>query len=537
MRRQLKQVEPPRYAPGSEEERVLKMATVLLAKARDARQDASKFFEFVMRDEKSQLPIKVADHQKVVLDFAMAHELCVIRLPADHAKTFTIVGLTLFLMGQDVTQRGAIVGAEQGIAEKPLSMVRDYIEQSRDLSMVFPLLRKSQRQGDPWTQTKLTLDRPPGIKDPSLMAVGIDGSIVGSRLSWIVVDDILNRENTSTQEQRRKVIEWFDSSVLSRRIRPGGRVIVSNTAWHPEDITHVLQGMGWPTIQMDVMGGIDVWNADNWDHDLLVPEHPGSLRCRLKTTKPTDTLWMARYDHEGVAELQKNHLPHRFNQLYMNLCRDDDTARCKIEWIEQCKTNARDARHFSLVSEYTGPNLTFTGVDLAISPGEEHDDCAFFTFEAMPNGQRKILDIEVGQFDGPSIIKKLFQKHQQYKSFLRVENNGAQDFIKQFALAQDMSLPIKPHTTGRTKAHPEHGVEGLFVELSNGAWIIPNDAHGNVHPAVKRFIDECLYYAPAQHTGDVLMACYFAREQAKIFGRSAGKDNGQGMNVASIMAR
>jgi len=52
------------------------------------------------------------------------------------------------------------------------------------------------------------------IRDPSLVAVGADGALPGSRLAWIVVDDILDRENTSTPQAREKVHEFFDSTVF-----------------------------------------------------------------------------------------------------------------------------------------------------------------------------------------------------------------------------------------------------------------------------------------------------------------------------------
>ncbi len=88
--------------------------------------------------------------------------------------------------------------------------------------------------------------------------------------------------------------------------------------------------------------------------------------------------------------------------------------------------------------------------------------------------------------------------------------------------AKNSYLPLKPHCTGRSKAHPEHGVPGVFMDMFNGAWLIPNDAQGNVHPFVERWINECLYYSPAKHTGDVLMSSYFAREQAREFGALSG---------------
>jgi len=175
------------------------------------------------------------------------------------------------------------------------------------------------------------------------------------------------------------------------------------------------------------------------------------------------------------------------------------------------------------MSSYNGSNPTITGVDLAVGRGAQYDQTALFTFEQHQNGKRQIIDIEFGQWDAPTIVDKLFQKAQAYGSIVRVENNAAQDYLIQFARARNASIPIKAHATGRAKAHPEFGVEGIFIEIQNGAWVIPCDTSGRCHPAVQRWVDECLYYQAGSHVGDLLMASWFAREQARDLGFSAGR--------------
>ena len=551
---------------------------IVLLEAAEARGDVAKFFEYVMVEENTRARLKIAPHQRVGMDFILSHDRSVNLWPVGHSKTFLAVALSLFFLGRDPTSRGVIVSATQGQASKVVGMARDYLETSTPLRAVFPHLRPSLRRGDPWTQTEITIDRPVGIRDPSLAAVGIDGALDGARLNWVVVDDILTRENTATKEQRDKVYEWFDSSVLSRLDPRGARIVVTNTAWHPDDLLHRLERQGWPTIRMDILGDIEVrcpviytdvgtHYEDTWgeggdvaneirpadvDGCYQVEERPGApsgwrARLRLTAHDPdpgnAQTLWPGRYDSNGVARLRREHLPHRFNQLYRNVCRDDDTARCKQEYIEACKKRARDMGRFSLVSEWRDGGVpTFTGVDLAVSPGEESDECAFFTFAAMPNGVRVILDIETGQFSGPEIVAKILDKAKRYNSIVTVENNGCQAFIKQFTLHVDASVPVKAYTTGRSKAHPEHGVEALFIELANGAWAIPNDIRERCHPEVQKFVDACLYYSPSRHTDDVIMANFFAREQAKGYGVLSGSDTAgfggdYGSLGAMIMAR
>lgn len=502
----------------------------LVNQADISKRDVRAFFDFVMRQEHTGAEVACAPHQRVLFSFVEAHPMCVVRMPVGTSKTTSMAALTLHFLGRDLTSRGALVSATQGQAMKPLSMVRDYIESSQPLRMVFPKLRRSPRKTDSWTITEITVDRPPGIRDPSLVAVGIDGAIAGARLSWVVVDDILDRENTSTPAGLDKVHEWFGSSVLSRVDPEGGRIVVCNTPWSPHDLTYRLEEAGWPTLTMDVLGNITIGNAPEWDTDEIAPSaRPGEVYRLAAHREPLSPkgevvdesvpLWPARYSWDRIEKLKLDNLPIHFNQLYLCVCRDDKSARCKVEWIDGCKANGRG---LSLVHEASGLNPTFTGLDLAVGRGAEHDSTAFFTFEQLPDGKRRVLDVEFGQWDGPTIVQKTLDKHARYKSVVRVENNAAQQYILQFARMMNVALPIRGHATGRNKVHPEFGVESLFIELRNGAWVLPSDASGRTHASLGQFINECLYYQPGAHTGDVLMAAWLAREQAREFGMTAG---------------
>lgn len=534
--------------------------SVMLKRAERSREDVCEFFEFVMRSEHGQKLMKLAPHQRVALEFINAHDRCVNIFAVGHSKTFLAATLTLWLMGKNPTLRGAIVSASQGQASKVLAMVRDYIEASRELRLVFPELRPSVREGDPWTQTAITVDRPRGIKDPTLIAVGLDSKkIVGSRLSWVIVDDVLDRENSATEEQRHAVREYIDSSVLSRLDPRGAKLVVMNTPWHPEDLVQKFADAGWATLRMSIDGEINVQDDQQkrefaqryglpwkpWDSPLLRPStmDPNDATCRLATHDPDPTnevrLWPERFDDTTVAKLQFDHLPHEFNRLYRCICRNDETSMCKVEYIERCKLNARKLGVHTMVAEYRGENPTFTGVDLAVDKGESRDETAFFTFEARPDGTRVILDVDVGQWPGPDIVKKIFEKQKAYKSIVCVESNASQMYIKQFALEQDKSLPVKARMTGRAKAHPQHGVAGFFLEMANGSWAFPNDPNGRTHPQIAKLINACMYYVPEKHTADVLMGVYMAREQAREWGIGPKRQmiNGEGGIGASIMSR
>lgn len=535
-------------APTREElaAKVQRAKEALLKKAKRARNNLTQFYEMVMREETTRARLRASPHQRVVMDFVMAHPRCVLRLPPGFSKTYILSALTMFTLGQEPTSRGAVISSSASQAQKPLALVRDYIEGSPDLRLVFPHLVPSEHPKDPWTQSKLVVQRPMGIRDPSLTAIGYRGKLPGSRLNWLFVDDLLNMENTSQSEMREAVITWFLNTVLSRRDVQGARCVVSNTPFHPEDLTYELQKSGWPTLEMTASGDIRIWNADEWDTDDIRPSKvaskPDVLRLSshdsalydpdLGDLKPIDRvgpwfdefdevpLWPEKFDASALDSLKVDYASrlHEYFRLYEMRVRSDEDSAVKVEWIEACKARAREQGISTMAQEWR-EGRTFTGVDLAVGKRRKNDRTSIFTFGLLPDKSRRILRIESGRWSGTEIINRIYEHHRDFDSIVRVETNAAQDFLRQWMVSMNRSIPVKAHnTTGKNKHSKEHGVESLFIEIENAAWLIPNDPSGRVPPEIQQWVNEVLYYDAAAHTGDTLMACWLARLQA---GKSA----------------
>jgi hypothetical protein len=516
----------------AEKDRALRDA--LIRKAALARREPSEFFNLVIREEHGNRDhIKCAPHQKVIFSFVSFYDRCVVRLPPGYSKSYTMATMSMWLIGKDPTARGAIISATQEQAIKPVAMVRDYIGQPNEfpeLQLVFPGLKPSKNLHDAWTQTKLVVDRPAGIRDPSLIAIGLNGALPGARLSWILVDDILTEENTRTDEGRKSVKRWFNTTVLSRRDVKNSKVVVTNTAWHPDDLTFALEKAGWPTLSMTASGDITLINAPEYDSPHIRPsKKPGEVYRLTAHDHPTYDekeivpLWPTRFSKEVLDEFRKSMPSFEYQQLFENKPRSETDSRCKREWIESCKSKARDRGYYTTVLSYNGSNPTFTGVDLGVGMEAKHGRTALFTFEILPDNMRRILNIESGHWQGPEIIQRISSVTSRFNSIARVENNAAQKFILDFALEQNASLLVESHHTGMNKLNSDYGIECLFVELENGAWLIPNMPNGDMTPEISEFVEACMAYNPKDHTADILMAAWLAREEARAvgFGSSA----------------
>ena len=578
-------------APAGPDPQAVAIARSLARRAAAAARDLRAFFPFVMREEFTRDRLRLVPHHELVLEFVSYFPRCLVRMPVGFGKTFLSVAIALFRLGVDPTKRAAFVSATAGQAEKPLSMIGSYIEHSAELRAVFPALRPTQRR-EKWTNSALTVDRPRGIRDPSIVAAGTEARVHGSRLSDLCVDDVVDDQSTATAAARERLDQQFARNLLSRRDVQGATVTMLNTPWHQDDLTYRTEKRGWPSLTMDAVGNVFLKNVEDtgWASDLLRPSvagepedergrryrltahdserygapaclvSPEGLARRISQDEVVPAgsrvahfdiddevvLWPEKFSREALAELWKGLSAAQVNQQYLMRVRDEESAPCKVEWIERCKELGWASGCHGFASSARGAGLRVTGIDLGIGLGKKHDFTCFFTAELVPElavlegpeGHRKIvvyrnlrrvLDVEFGRWSGAEIVDRLVRKHDQFGSVLVPESNAAQKWIGEWALERSRSLPILNHVTGLNKHDAAHGVSSLFQEFQNGGWIFPanrsqGERRGLVCPSpLERAISECLQYQPPPaHTHDLVMAWWICREKLRELGGSGG---------------
>lgn len=446
--------------------------------ARRAREDVNVFCEFVLRDEETnapvvQAPMHVAWHR--LLD---EQTQTLIWAHVEGGKTSQIgIGRTLFELGRDPSLRWLILGNTSTGAKKIARVLRAYIENSDELHEVFPDLRP----GEPWGEQAFNVLRSSKAKDPSVQTAGVHGDILGSRLDRVLADDILDFENTRTQSARLDLIHWWPTIV--GRMTSRGRIRITGNAFHPEDLYHHLAKQpGWNAYRYPV-------------------HHEGVPR------------WPERWPWPRIEQKARELGPLEAQRQLMCVARDDSTARFPRAALDLALRLGEGTDLCSALAVVPRGYKTYTGIDLAVQQKDTSHSTCLFSIAVDPYGVRSLLNIEAGKWSGPIIVGKIIEAHRRFQSICWVENNQAQDFIRQFVNASE-TIPIHGFTTGRSKAHPEFGVEGIATEMTQGKWKIPNRG-GKCHPEVQKFVDECLFYSPEAHTGDRLMAAYFAREGAR----------------------
>lgn len=117
-----------------------------------------------------------------------------------HSGKSTIVGIfaacTLFLYPKT---RILILSAETHLATRMVMHIRNILENHPWCEGLVP---KNKRE---WAENKITINRPVGIREPSVVCQGIYGNITGMRADLIICDDV-EVPNTCNTSRKRAVL-------------------------------------------------------------------------------------------------------------------------------------------------------------------------------------------------------------------------------------------------------------------------------------------------------------------------------------------
>ena len=492
----------------------LKHAVIRARSARVAlaAHDPNVCMPLVLRDEETGTSIVQTSIQADWHRLADEHKRLVLWSHVESGKTQQLsIGRTIFELGRNPQLRCVLVSNTIGQSVKLLRAIAKHIESNEAVHAIWPHLKPSSNNADPWTAHAITVERDSFAKDPSVQAIGVHGSIVGARIDLLILDDVLDYENTRTEHLREDLRAWVYSTLLGR-LTAQARVICVGNPYHPDDLLHYLERQ--PS-----------WTAKRYP----VLDESG------------ETVWPDRWPAERLREKEAELGPLEYARQMLCQPRSDEDARFKRSWIELCceRGNGRN-----LVDSYKPPpgSRVYTGVDLAVGTGKRHDMTALVTVVRHQSGDLELLNIQAGRWTADEIMRQIALAHHRYTGDVMVEDVAAQGLLVQLARASYPDVPIRPFTTtAKRKRDPRYGVEAMAASFAAGRWIIPSGAGGKeLHQEVRTWIDEMLYYDPRVHTGDRLMASWFAwdaaRREADMIGgfRFEILDGGRGADTETV---
>jgi len=490
------------------------------------RRDINAFTEYVLRDEVTGARVKQAPIHLRIQKLIRKHKRLGLLAMPGCGKTQQCVALILFRLGNNQRGRYAIVAQSQKKAKSTLATIARYIEKSEDLHRVFPNLKP----GDAWSPEggTITVQRDGFIRDPSVVAYGIEGDITGSRVDGLVVDDILSEKNTRTPGAREKTYLFAFRVLWDRVEKPHGWVVFLGNAWHPDDLLHRLE------------------KGYHKAHKEGVPELEGAMdwhieRIRVLDEKGNPT-WPERFPLHVIEGMKEEFGPLEFTRKYMCEARSEEDARFKRSYLERaCKLGEglHTVEHLSeiVLPEWWGidtydlrtaieERLTYGvwslplsiafGVDIGVAKTKRSDKTALVGgILHKPSGQRFLAHIRGGKWDFDEICQRILFIHDAFRpDLIMVESIAAQAFVIQHLVKKPADLNLRPFFTTDKKWDPVLGVESLAGSLAMGRWVYPVPSGrletASYNPGLAQLIEGELYFSPTKHTDDHLMAKWFA---------------------------
>lgn len=139
-----------------------------------------------------------------------------------HSGKSTVVGIfAACVLCMRPETRILILSAESKLSARMVGHIRNILENHPRCADMIPTGRRT------WANDRITINRPIGICEPSVVCAGIAGNITGARADLIICDDVEVPNTSNTADKREKLRERLRE--LDFILSPGGTMIYIGT--------------------------------------------------------------------------------------------------------------------------------------------------------------------------------------------------------------------------------------------------------------------------------------------------------------------
>lgn len=172
------------------------------------------------------LGLKTPAHHRKIIRFLFDVWTCVphrgLLMAFRHSGKSTVVGVfaacVLYLRPET---RILILSAETSLAARMVSHIRHILENHPWCTDLVPANKKE------WASGRITINRPMGIREPSVICQGVHGNITGMRADLIICDDVEVPNTANTASKRESLRERLRE--LDFILSPTGTMIYIGT--------------------------------------------------------------------------------------------------------------------------------------------------------------------------------------------------------------------------------------------------------------------------------------------------------------------
>lgn len=451
-------------------------ALAYAAKLRALRTSTEDFFVFC-RETLGYTAMEMEPHQAMCDALTLGGNRQLQLWPRGHFKsTVFTVAYSIWRLVREPNLRILIANARLDNSKAFLREIKSHFERNDKLRAI---AGHQVTKDSKWTETEIIIKgRRKNLKEPSIQVAGVGQSMVSQHYDLIIMDDIVNNENTSTQEQIQKTIDWYRLSISL--LEPDGQTIIVGTRYHYADL-----------------------------YGFLLANNRGEFRVELHSCYKEDgtPIFPSRFTKEHLDGVRYDQGSYIFSCQYLNEPTDEETAKFKKSWVRYY--DDKDLEGKQLYTTYT--------VDRAYSLAKTADFTAHVVVSCDNDNNWYVrLALRTKEHEG-KLVERMFDTHDYFKvDRTAVEQNAFEDTIKP-ALEDEMRRRGQFFVVEglRGKASKVRRVEGLIPRFEVGTVFLKKD--------MDELEDELLRFPNAQHD-DLIDALAYHLQVARTPGTRGGID-------------
>lgn len=161
----------------------------------------------------------------------------IVLFPRGHLKSKLMAYKTAWEITKNPAETILYISATAPLAEKQLHLIKMVLTSPIYRKYWPEMVNQEEAKRERWTVREIAVDHPlrrkEGIRDATVMAVGLTGNITGFHATKIKLDDIVVPKNAYTEEGRNKVASMV--SQLASIEEPESEMDCVGTRYHPQD--------------------------------------------------------------------------------------------------------------------------------------------------------------------------------------------------------------------------------------------------------------------------------------------------------------
>jgi len=312
-----------------------------------------------------------------------------ILMPRGHLKTSIItVAKSIQILCNNPNAKILLANAIWDNARGFLSEIKEYLTDKSKLSQLFGRFESYR-----WNQDEIVIhQRTRPNKTPSISTAGVEKALASQHYDYIFLDDIVNRQTISNDDQLEKSWKFYTDSL--DLLEPNGELYIIGTRWH----------------YADVYGEILERERGNWDVIQMGATDNGEMSGNV--------IFPKKFSAEKLQKLLDAKGTYEFYSQYFNVCQ------------------RKDSQHFKPPARYWS-NLDECEYYITFDPAtsEKKAACDAVVMVGAINKANQLLAVEYTVFqkkDPAAMIDRIFKYHSIHRARrVGIEVNGGQEiYIK-----------------------------------------------------------------------------------------------------------